>query len=159
MKNDLSNNIPKTLNLVISNIYKPAGLKLTSAPVTEPESPEYGACRFGLNHYAAAFRAAKITPCKNGQFVTLWKRPKPDDEITPLDITDKVDFVVVSVSDSTQHGQFIFNQKILVLKNIISKLNKGGKRAFRISPSWTQPESKQALKTQQWQLPYFFYWK
>ncbi len=156
MTNSLINLIPKALDLAISTIYKPAGLKITSSPTCEAESEEYGACRFGLNDQAIAFRIAKITPRKNGQFVTLWKRPKPDDEIAPLDITDNINFVVVSVSDGTHQGQFVFNQKILLSKNIMSKLNKGGKRAFRVYPSWTQPESKQALKTQQWQLPYFF---
>lgn len=155
MKNDSIHTISKALDLAISTLYKPAGLKLTSVPVSEPESSEYGAYRFGLNNHAIAFRVAKITPRKNGQFVTLWKRPKPGDEIAPLDASDNIDFVVVSVSDGHHHGQFVFDQKILLSKNIFSKNHKGGKRAFRVYPSWAQPESKQALETQRWQLAYF----
>ena len=155
MVNQPLNNIPNDLISAIKNIYKPAGMQITATPSREAESSEYGACRFDLNQCHIAFRVAKITPTKIGQFVTLWKRPKPSDHIMPLDITDNIDFVIIHVSDGIHHGQFIFNQKILCAKGILSHGDKKGKLAFRVYPAWTNPSSKQALKTQQWQLPYF----
>ena len=32
---------------------------------------------------------------------------------------------------------------------------KGGKRAIRVYPPWVKPVSKEAVRTQQWQLRYF----
>ena len=148
--------LPNDLIYSIEKIYIPAGLQITTKALHEPESSEYGACRFGLNGHIIAFRFEKTTPNKLGQFVTIWKRPTPEDEIAPLDVTDNVDFVIVCVSSKTHWGQFIFDQKILLEKRIMSQGAKEGKRAFRIYPPWTTPLSREALKTQEWQLSYFF---
>uniref|UniRef100_UPI00403F9B42 MepB family protein n=1 Tax=Paenibacillus sp. FSL K6-1318 TaxID=2975291 RepID=UPI00403F9B42 len=43
----------------------------------------------------------------------------------------------------------------MLQRDIISNQDKGGKRAIRVYPPWGNPTSKQALKTQQWQLEYF----
>lgn len=144
------------LILAINAIYKPANVELTGPIVSEPESSEYGACRLRLNNQSIAFRVAKTTPTKIGQFVTIWKRPTPTSEIVPLDINDSIEFVVISVHDETHRGQFVFDQRTLIEKGIMSKDGKGGKLAFRIYPSWTKPIVKQAIRTQQWQLKYFF---
>ncbi len=149
-------NIPDTLIKAMHEIYEPAGMKITEAAFLEAESAEYAACRFGLNGKNIVFRIAKTTPTKIGQFVTIWKRPTPAAEIAPLDSNDNVDFVVVSVSDGVHHGQFVFNQKILLAKGAMSKNGKGGKRAIRVYPAWSKPIAKEAIKTQQWQLQYFF---
>ena len=145
----------KTVQTILDEIYAPAGIQITADPIPELESLEYNAYRFGLNGKKIVFRSAKITPTKIGQFVTLWKRPSPDAEIAPLDIHDHIDFVVISVSDGGLHGQFIFDQKILLAKGVMSNNGKGGKRAMRIYPSWSKPIAKEAIKTQQWQLQYF----
>ena len=100
------------------------------------------------------YRLAKITPTKNGQFVTLWKR-KPKGPIQPYDESDKIDIVIVNVIKNNHQGVFIFPAEILVEKNIFSVKNKGGKRAIRVYPPWDKPESKQAEKTQKWQLDYY----
>ena len=155
MTNDNLEGLPNDLIYSIQKIYVPAGLQVTTKALREPESSEYGACRFGLNDYGIAFRVAKTTPTKLGQFVTIWKRPTPKDEIAPIDATDNVDFVIVFVSSEIHRGQFIFDQKILLEKRIMSQGDKEGKRAFRIYPPWTILLSKEALKTQEWQLPYF----
>ena len=149
-------NLPDALIKIIHEIYEPAGMKITEAAFLETESAEYGACRFGLNGKNIVFRIAKTTPTKIGQFLTIWKRPTPDAEIAPLDINDNIDFVVVCVSDGTLHGQFIFDQKILLAKGVMSKNGKGGKHAIRVYPAWNKPIAKEAIKTQQWQLQYFF---
>lgn len=140
----------------IRDVYRPAGLKITATPQCEPESAEYGAARLGLNGQVVAFRVAKTTPTKIGQFVTIWKRPQPGDEIAPLDVTDDVDFVVVSVHDSHNLGQFVFPRKLLAAKGVMSRNGKGGKRAIRVYPPWTQPVAKAAIKTQEWQLKSYF---
>ena len=138
------------------NIYIKAGLKITSSLSMESESTEYGACRLSVNGYNVAFRIAKTTPRKIGQFVTIWKRPEFTDKIMPIDITDNIDFVVINVSDEMHFGQFVFDKKILLEKDIFSKNSQGGKRAFRVYPPWVEPLSSQAVKTQKWQSSYFF---
>ena len=54
-----------------------------------------------------------------------------------------------------QIGQFIFPKKVLIEKDVFTTPSKEGKRAIRVYPLWDKPLSKQALKTQQWQLDYF----
>lgn len=134
-------------------VYEPAGL-ICKNVVNERESKEYSACDFELNGRHVKFRTGKITPTKVGQFVTLWKRIG-NGSIMPYDITDPVDLFVVSVRSNEHVGQFVFPKMILYEKGILSKNGKGGKRAMRIYPSWDVTESKQAKKTQEWQLNYF----
>ena len=99
-------------------------------------------------------RNAKITPTKIGQFVTLWKRLN-NGPIQPFDVSDSFDFVIINVRSENQIGQFIFPKKVLIEKDVFTTPSKEGKRAIRVYPLWDKPLSKQALKTQQWQLDYF----
>lgn len=55
----------------------------------------------------------------------------------------------------TKVGQFVIPKSALIKHGIISVKGKGGKRALRVYPSWNVTESKQALKTQAWQLDFF----
>ncbi|PPJ49118.1 hypothetical protein C0075_00615 [Rhizobium sp. KAs_5_22] len=153
--NGMMNSFQGQLNDAIRDVYAPTGMKVTHPAQPEAESAEYGACRVGLDGYTVAFRVAKTTPTKIGQFVTIWKRPTPDGEIAPLDITDDVQFVVISVAGAVHRGQFIFNQKILLAKGIMSRNGKGGKRAIRVYPPWSTPTAKDAIRTQQWQTQHF----
>lgn len=148
-----TNNLPHQLEMAMK-VYEACGMTVTNKVIREPESAEYGACRFGMEGKDIVFREAKTTPVKIGQFVTIWKRPI--DIILPFDSTDSVDFVVISVSSSQNQGQFVFDKKILIEKGIMSHNGKKGKTAFRVYPPWTEPASKQAVKTQQWQLRYLF---
>jgi hypothetical protein len=120
----------------------------------EKESSKYCACRFEINKLKVLFRSAKTTPTKMGQFVTLWKRNGTKKIIEPFEITDNIDFFVISVKTETNFGQFVFPKSVLVEKGIITFINEG-KRAIRVYPIWDLPESKQAQKTQKWQLDYF----
>lgn len=52
-------------------------------------------------------------------------------------------------------GQFIFPKEILIKHNILKSSSTKGKMGMRVYPSWDNPTSKQAIKTQSWQLPYF----
>ncbi len=119
-----------------------------------PESTEYGACSFELDGKRIQHRVSKITPTKNGQFLTIWKRNQ--DGITePFDINDEIDFIIITAKNGNNLGQFIFSTTVLADKGIIIQNGKSGKRGIRVYPPWDKPESKQAEKTQSWQLHYF----
>ena len=122
----------------------------------ESESKTYSACDFDLNHWHVKFRVAKITPTKIGQFVTLWQRKQIGGPIVPYDLADQIDLFVVSVRSGNQLGQFIFPKTVLHEHGVVSKNGKGGKLAIRVYPPWDIVTSKQAQKTQAWQLKYFF---
>jgi hypothetical protein len=127
---------------------------ICSFPIIEKESAEYGACSFKMNEFSIKFRVSKTTPTKIGQFVTVWKR-SINGQIEPFDISDNLDFVIISSRKETNFGQFIFPKAILIEKGIISTNKKGGKRGFRVYPPWDETISKQAQNTQKWQLDYF----
>lgn len=122
---------------------------------TEPESKHYKACNFYLHKKKCFYREAKITPKKTGQFVTFWKRNK-EGIIEPFHEKDKFDFYIITVRSKNNSGLFLFPKKTLLAKNIISTDTKEGKRGFRVYPAWDIPNNKQATKTQEWQLHYFF---
>lgn len=124
-----------------------------SQATVELESSEYGACRFVLNNSKILFRTAKITPTKTGQFVTLWKRINQG-PIQPFDNTDRIDLFIISVRKDNHFGLFIFPKEVLISKEIVSN-KKEGKRAIRVYPPWDITTSRQAQKTQKWQLEYF----
>lgn len=125
-----------------------------SIPQPEAESSEYEACTFTLDQFSIKYRLAKITPTKIGQFVTLWKR-NSQGITAPHDQSDAFDFYVIGVKTPKDSGQFIFPKKVLVEQGILSKNHRGGKRGFRLYPSWDQAMNSQAKKSQSWQLTYF----
>jgi hypothetical protein len=127
---------------------------ICSQPTMEPESAEYGAYTFELNGRAIRYRVAKTTPTKIGQFVTLWKRIGKG-PIQPFDISDTVDFFIISTRNDNHFGQFVFPKSVLCDQDVISIKGEGGKRAIRVYPPWDKTTSKQAQKTQQWQMKYF----
>ncbi len=120
----------------------------------EKESAEYCAHRFEINNRKILFRQARITPTKVGQFVTLWKRNSIKSVIEPFEASVNIDLFVINVKSEKQFGQFVFSKSILIEKGIISD-KKVGKRAIRVYPIWDLTQSKQAQKTQNWQLDYF----
>lgn len=134
-------------------LYEPCGFKC-SEPVLELESAEYGACDFKLDDLNIKYRVAKITPTKTGQFVTLWKRNKQG-IIEPFRLDDEIDFFIISTRKDNHFGQFIFPKAVLYEKGVISDETKEGKRAIRVYPPWDDANSKQAQKTQEWQVKYF----
>lgn len=142
------------LNQFKTSVYDKCGLEISGFTL-EKESTEYAACRFELSGRMIICRSAKITPKKVGQFVTFWKRNGAG-PIEPLHETDLLDFYVVNVQSENQVGQFVFPKSVLIKKGIISTERKEGKRAFRVYPKWDLPKSKQAERTQKWQLDYFF---
>ena len=134
-------------------VYNKCGFQLQNL-VWNSESANYGACYFELNEKIIQYRVANITPTKIGQFVAIWKRN--NEGITaPFDVADSLDFMIISVRDSENFGQFIFPKSVLVSHGIISQNEKGGKRGIRVYAPWDKPENKQAIKTQAWQVNYF----
>lgn len=150
---DLCSKIDIKLIRALELIYEPNGL-IMSKLKQDQESKEYSACKFKLNSLNIAYRSAHTTPTKIGQFVTLWKRIEAG-PIQPYDLSDAIDFFVVSVATPEHFGQFVFPKQVLFEKDIVSKDGKGGKRAIRVYPPWNTTESSQAKKTQKWQLNYF----
>lgn len=143
------------LKHVKENIYDRCGM-VCSNPLVHSESTAYAACSFELNHKKIQHRCSKITPTKTGQFVTIWKR-NSEGVTEPFDISDGIDFMIITSRQDDQLGQFIFPVSVLIEKGIVSKNGKGGKRGIRVYPPWDKPESKQALATQRWQSDFFIY--
>ena len=134
-------------------LYDKCGFRLTNLQLNL-ESTAYGACSFELNGYAVEHRISKVTPTKTGQFVTIWKRNK--NGITePFDISDHIDFIVITSKSGDKIGQFIFPTAVLADNGIITQNGKMGKRGIRVYPSWDIPTNQQAEKTQNWQQKYF----
>lgn len=145
--------LPKDLIIAKERVYDCCNFEVTQ-PHAALESADYDAYHFDLNGKHICYRTAKITPTKTGQFVTLWKR-NTTGIIEPFTFLDRIDFVIISVRKNELYGQFIFPKSILLEKGIFSTASKEGKRATRIYPPWDETTSKQAQKTQQWQLDYF----
>lgn len=75
-------------------VYDKCSFILTN-PNFDAESKAYGACSFELNGKTVQYRAAKITPTKTGQFVTIWKR-NTDGITEPFSVSDNIDLIVIS---------------------------------------------------------------
>ncbi|MEO6720082.1 MAG: MepB family protein [Ferruginibacter sp.] len=134
-------------------VYDKCGFELTNLRPNS-ESLEYGACSFGLNGKTMQHRVSKITPAKAGQFVTIWKR-NSEGLTEPFDISDDIDFIIITARSGDNFGQFIFPTSVLADKGIITRNGKVGKRGIRVYPPWDITTSKQAEKTQSWQTKYF----
>ncbi len=120
----------------------------------EKESTEYKACSYTINGIKIIERTAKITPKKIGQFVTCWKR-NANGITKPHKQSDDFDFFYIKVKNKEKSGVFKFPKEVLIKNGIVSTEKKDGKRGFRVYPIWDIPTSKQAIKTQQWQINYF----
>lgn len=139
--------------MAIIDYYKKIGLDPVNFEL-ELEGQEYEACRFDVTNKKVHGRTAKLTPKKNGLFVTLWKRNSYG--ITePFNESDQLDFILIVVSENENKGYFKINKATLIEKGIVSTSTKEGKRGFRVYPPWTITASKQAEKTQQWQVAHF----
>ncbi|MGO4460444.1 MepB family protein [Streptomyces sp. M-16] len=145
---------PADLLAARERVYGPCGFDC-SPPVPEAESAAYDACAFTLDGLAVRFRSARTTPTKAGQFVTVWKRSPGGGPIAPFDVSDPVDLFVVSSRDGDGFGQFVLPLGVLRRRGIVSVDGAGGKRAFRVYPPWVTTTSRQAERTQAWQLEHF----
>lgn len=137
----------------IKNIFVSSDFTLSDF-LAERESKEYDACTFKVNALKIHFRKAKITPKKEGQFVTFYKRI-PSGVIAPFEEKDAFDFLIVEVQDDSKSGYFIFLKSELIKRQILSTDLKEGKRAFRVYPPWSEAKSKQATDSKKWQMDCF----
>ena len=144
----------KNLIEVKTKIYDKLSLNFSKVK-NELEGTEYDACQFHLNEMKIISRSSKITPKKIGQFVTFWKRNQ-NGETEPYSENEIFDFYVINTKSGDRFGQFVFPKSELINKSYISSEKKEGKRGFRVYPIWDKTKSKQAEKTQKWQLNYFF---
>ena len=138
---------------IFSTVYQTSNLNISNFEL-EQESKEYKACRFQLKNHTIICRDSKITPKKVGQFVTFWKRIE-NGPISPFEEQDTFDYFIINVQKGDLLGQFVIPKEVLIKKGIISTQKKEGKRGFRVYPPWDKATSKQATKTQKWQLLYF----
>ncbi len=137
----------------INIAYKSCAL-LISDFEDENESKEYNGCTFKINGLNIVCRSGKVTPKKNGQFVTFWKR-STQGTTEPYKETDEVDFYIINVTKENRIAQFILPKSMLIEKGIMSTSHKDGKRGFRVYPIWDSVNNQQAARTQKWQLMYF----
>jgi hypothetical protein len=150
----MTGKLTRDFSEVYHKIYKSSGLIITSMPIKEVESSDYGAYNLMINNLIIKFRSAKITPTKLGAFVTLWKR-NDKGQIVPLDINDPFDLFIICVRDGDYFGHFVFSKDVLLQEGVVSCENNKGKRAIRVYAPWVKPISSQAIKTQKWQIKYF----
>ena len=78
----------------------------------DKESQEYEAQIFKTNTNIIYYRKAKITPTKNGQFVTFWKRNTAG-IIEPFHEDDSFDFLIIKVQKNNDFSVFVFPKIIL----------------------------------------------
>jgi len=141
------------MKTTINKLYNACSFSISNLLI-DKESKEYKGTSFLLNRKKIISRSAKITPKKNGLFVTFWKRNK--EGITePYKYDHPLDFYAITVENETRIGQFVFPKLILIEKGILSTPQKDGKRGFRVYPIWENDLNASAKKTQNWQLDYF----
>ncbi|MFE2548069.1 MepB family protein [Streptomyces sp. NPDC059355] len=147
--------VPGDLLAAKTRVYDPCGFTC-SQPVAEAEGGAYAAHAFTLDGRAVRFRAAKTTPTKAGQFVTVWMR-SPQGPIRPFDTADRVDLFVIAGHDEHGCGQFVFPVDALRRHGVVSVDGAGGKRGFRVYPPWVATANRQADRAQAWQVEHFLH--
>lgn len=147
--------LPDYINHFIQNLCAHE-FQTVSNITQDPESKDYKGFRLELDGVKIVFRAAKITPKKEGLFVTLRKRVSPGTPTVPFDYAD-IDFAIIYAEKGPQKGYFIFESLLLVRQNILIKDQNSGKLGFRVYTPWCVPTSKQASKTREWQIKCFVY--
>lgn len=148
------NDFHTVLNLVNKMIYEPNNLSLKSVR-EEKQNVKYGAGTYQLASRSVRFRVANRTPAKVGQFVAIWEKDE-NNQNQPFTYEEAPDLLVITTfKNESEFGQFIFPKEILFKQDILRSHSTSGKMAMRVYSSWDLPTSKQAIKTQAWQLPYF----
>ena len=122
----------------------------------ELDNAEYGAAVAQVGSAKVRYRVGKITPRKVGAFVAVWRRA-PDGSTEPFPAADDIDLLVIAVREGLHFGQFVLPKAALVEHGIVSTAGRGGKRGFRLYPSWSVTTNTQAQRTQRWQSHYFLH--
>jgi len=144
----------EALTYVNENFYKPNHFAI-KAIREETQNSDYGAGIFQLNSKSVRFRVAKTTPNKVGQFVSFWEKDAAHKN-QAFSYGKATDLLVINTFTSTNRfGQFIFPKEVRLKQKILKTATTKGMMAIRVYPIWDKPTSKQAIKTQKWQLEYF----
>lgn len=142
------------LSYVNEQIYQPNGL-IVSDIQEESQNAKYAGGIFCLSSKTVRFRVANITPTKVGQFVAFWQKDRQNKN-QPYTFETAPDLLVITTfRNDEEFGQFVFPKDVLLKEGILSSDLSIGKMAIRVYPRWDSPLSKQAIKSQQWQLNYF----
>lgn len=147
------------LEHINKTVYRPNELIITLIE-EEKQNSEYAAGKFELHSESAIrtvrFRAAKPTPKKVGQFVTFWEKDHQGTH-RPFQYENSLDLLAITTfKDNNTFGQFVFPKDILLKRNILQSPSTKGKMGIRVYPSWDKPTNNTGIKTQNWQLEYFF---
>ncbi|MCH1782751.1 MepB family protein [Psychrobacter glaciei] len=140
-------------------IYEPHQF-IVSSIKQEVQNSEYAAGLFTLSSRSAIKtargRVAKQTTTKIGQFVTFWEKDSKGIN-QPFQYDQSPDLLVITTfKDNHTFGQFVFPKNVLLKHNILQSHFTKGKMGMRVYPNWDKPTSNTAVKTQNWQLDYFF---
>lgn len=101
------------------------------------------------------YRQAKITPKKQGFFVTLWHKDSSEAVNIPYSATDLEHGLLIFVPHDKAPGFFVLNQSVCEQLGILKTESKPGKMGFRIYHPESQLEAKQARRIQTLMKPYF----
>ncbi|GAF11216.1 hypothetical protein JCM19046_1729 [Bacillus sp. JCM 19046] len=148
------NDFQNALTFITKQVYQPNGLTVSNT-LEEKQNAKYGAGTFLLSSKSVRFRVAHKTPTKLGQFVAFWEKDEHNQN-QPFSAEASPDLLVITTfKNETGFGQFVFPKALLLKQHILRSETTKGKMAMRVYPVWDKPTSKQALKTQAWQMPYF----
>ncbi|WP_042221808.1 MepB family protein [Oceanobacillus manasiensis] len=149
------NEFYEALTYVNEKVYEPNHFVI-EAIQEEGQNSDYGAGVFQMNSKSVRFRVAKITPNKIGQFVSFWEKDTSHNN-QAFSYEKATDLLVINTfsNKDDRFGQFVFPKEVLVQQKILKTPTTKGKMAIRVYPIWDTPTSKQAIKTQKWQLEYF----
>ncbi|MGL4583572.1 MAG: MepB family protein [Flavobacterium sp.] len=147
----------KTLITSLNKVFSDEGEDDTTISSVQmmSEKNEYRACSFILRDKRIIYREAKVTPKKIGLFVAIWQRNAVG-VTEPYHADDEFDYMMIGVKTDTDTGYFLYPKAVLVNLGIISTETKEGKRGMRIYPKIEDGMNKQALKTYQSQVPFFY---
>ena len=144
----------RVLDYLDKTYYKPNKLILEFQE-EEKQNEKYGGGKFKLSGKTIRLRVSKITPSKQGQFVSFWEKNN-ENVNQAYHYKDSPDLLVIHCfKDNDKRGQFVFPKEALLKFGILQSNSSKGKMGMRVYPIWNLPTNKQALKTQAWQAKYF----
>lgn len=138
---------------LLEEYYLPLGFSVDFIQL-ESQNEEYDGLCFKLEGRSVRYRTAKTTPKKVGQFVAFWEK-NVENKNEAFKAEESPDYLIITVYDNHQWGQFIFPKEILIKKNIYQTLGNKGRMAMRLYPDWLTELNATAKKTQAWQKEYF----
>lgn len=124
--------------------------------ITEiPFNQDYESISFNIDGTNYQSRLAKKTPKKKGYFLACWIKNFNNINI-PYREDNFSDYLLVLILDVQNKGYFKFPKSVLIEKGILKSPSTKGKMAFRVYPNWENDLNATALKTQAWQVQYFY---